>query len=965
MADKKTKGYKPLFSAEFLSGYLLNFDLSTVSGIKKNREIISNWADTDESGKLDLMKEESIKSRFLLEIFGQLLGFNYKNTGKWLFQEEQRSKVGQTKPDGALGTFYISEDRIKSEVRIVIEVKNSSALLDDKQLRKTGISPVDQAFLYSTKMEGKCKWVVVTNLREIRFYRANDQSRYQRYLLTELLHEEKLKELLYLFHRDRLDNQLESTTEKLLVIHQKSLPREITNAHIIDELHLSLKRFEEMNFVSPRLIANLRPFNVLDNYVWHYSPSGKLFTLNFQIFELIRNLKYVQGELQIEPEYEKALISEQVIEYRKKLDFIFEKLYRSQIYAISALKSLETTKEEKKHTIGFSYRHPVPINAGNGAILKIKPKSVTDCDCLSCNYRSLDFRKLIGKVEKIEAQEDYNPLELAYGHYLISTDNHKRSYKILKDIEHDTKGVDKHILLHFAAKFNLLYHYNLFYDEGDGKKIRKELYNIDLDRLINNEIDIYVDKEVRKLLVDIKDDKLFKDAIHNCRETLQQIKEMKSLYERGGEMSGPNYPELIHDEYLKVYGHFQQNYLVRDVFSSYREYVELVFEAMLTSAQTIGAGLSIIREFYLTEAVIYASNSRVKELLARMGRIPMEREQKHIFLKKAEAFFSSYVNVGIFGNLSKNELIARQLHNWRFHDKFNDMFNNLCTLLSHIEPSREEFLPLSEPIVRFIAVDDDLRWWDVQQLGKLITSVDILNEKQLYDLLKSSIGPHRYPKGNKYKTLINDICQAMEKFHPGFLLTDEHTVRAAILSCHNEGIADLLPLAAIWKISSLENQRLLTLEFERQLDNNFNEDFYEHLLKQKIIPHDRKDYLFRLANEVNKFKVIGYTGMENGNAKFTHTVHINFLMIPYILNLDFGLPEFEVLDTLSPFESWLRNPLNFDYESFEPNWLLACNKFVHERLKGNQLIALSLEDNLRKSFDKKLAEIYFGYFAKT
>ena len=953
--------YKPLFSQEFLSQYLSDFNLGHVVGINRIKSVLDNWRGASKKGKLDLIKEESIKSRFLMEFFGEILGFNYKNTDQWLYHEELKSKVGQTKPDGALGTFYISGNKLHSDVRIVIEVKSSKVSLDAKQ-RGSEISPVDQAFLYATKMEGKCKWVVVTNLKEIRFYRANDQSRYQRYLLADLAEENLLKEFIFLFHRDRFDNHVESTTYKLLQIQEKDVPRDTSKMHVVDDLYFSLKRFDKLSFISPLLIANLKPFNVLDQYVWHYSPGGKLFTLNHDIYVLIGSVSFEEGKVNITEAYAKLLKKAKVVDPISKVEFIFEKLYRCRIYEIAALKDLEQTVAKERSTIGFSYRHPVHVNAQNGNSLKIALKKELECDCIACNYRSLDFRKLIKKLEMLES--DTNQLsdteELAYGHYLIATDNYKKSYKLLKRLEIETKGSDKYVLTYFLTKFNLLYHHNLFFD--DQKKIKKELASIDLDRVINNEVDLYVDDEVRRLLVDIKENKVFNDALNSCRETVQDIREMKQLYDHGGEMSGPNYTMLLNDQYLMVYAHFQQNLIVHDVYVNHRKFVELVFEGLILSLQTKGAGLTHINEFYLTEAALFFLTENLKKILAEIDVLPITEEQKEKFLKKATNFFSSYSKVGIFGDAVRNEIMVKQLLNHNFHDKFNNIFNNICTILPLLSISKEEFLPLTDPITWLIEVDDTLRWWDVEQLGKVLISGDFFSEVQLFKMLKAAIGPHRYPKGNKYTRLIKDICTAFSKFHPTFTLTDDYLIRAAVLSCHHAGMVDLMPLIDLWKIVNAENRALLIVEFETELDKNFNENLFEMLIKKEILPFNRRDYLMKLAQEVNKTKVIGFSGFVNGVPKYTHFVHLNFLTIPYILNLEFTLPEFQILDTLSLFERWLLNPVSFDYGDFDPRWIKLCNSFVFKRLKGNKNIAFALENSLAEKFDRKLSEIYFTYF---
>jgi hypothetical protein len=270
---------KPLFKPEFLNHYLQNFRLSDIVNIYQIKKTINKWIEAEESGKLQSLKEEVIRSQFLTRIFGDVLGFNYNNNNNWLLQEEVKTDVDGTKPDATLGTFSISDNGVHNEVRIVIEAKGVGGNLDEKQ-KRTGFngSPVEQAMLYATKMRGNCRWVVVTNLQEIRFYQANDQSRYQRYFLNDLKDEEALKELLFLFHRDRFYKGTQSATERLVKVRQTQIHESDSQQHIIDQLYKSLRRFVQLTFIDPRHLANLKPFNILDEYVWHYRD-WHLFTL--------------------------------------------------------------------------------------------------------------------------------------------------------------------------------------------------------------------------------------------------------------------------------------------------------------------------------------------------------------------------------------------------------------------------------------------------------------------------------------------------------------------------------------------------------------------------------------------------------------------------------------------------------------------------------------------------------------
>ncbi|MFD2432067.1 hypothetical protein ACFSO9_00070 [Mesonia maritima] len=83
---------RPLFTQPFLSHYLSEFWLSNVPNIKFIRNTISSLNRELKSGKFQSLKEEEIKSRFLTEFFGDVLGFNYGNSLFWTLREERNQK---------------------------------------------------------------------------------------------------------------------------------------------------------------------------------------------------------------------------------------------------------------------------------------------------------------------------------------------------------------------------------------------------------------------------------------------------------------------------------------------------------------------------------------------------------------------------------------------------------------------------------------------------------------------------------------------------------------------------------------------------------------------------------------------------------------------------------------------------------------------------------------------------------
>jgi hypothetical protein len=66
--------FYPIFSESFLQSHLYNFKLSTIPNIRPIKRMIENFILELESGKIDSLKEEEIKSRFVNTFFRRCFG---------------------------------------------------------------------------------------------------------------------------------------------------------------------------------------------------------------------------------------------------------------------------------------------------------------------------------------------------------------------------------------------------------------------------------------------------------------------------------------------------------------------------------------------------------------------------------------------------------------------------------------------------------------------------------------------------------------------------------------------------------------------------------------------------------------------------------------------------------------------------------------------------------------------------
>jgi len=200
--------HQTIFTEKDLELPLAAYDIQReVSDFEDKKKVIENWIAQIQSGRIDSQKEEALQADFLNRIFGDVLAYDYRNPDKWLLEKELKTPIDGTKTDGGLGYFRMVEGKKDfADVRVAIELKDGRTNLDKKQNRKgDNRTPVAQGFGYASKFGEACKWVIISNFKEIRLYNKElGQTRYESWNITELTNEKHLKRFFLLLHRDRL-----------------------------------------------------------------------------------------------------------------------------------------------------------------------------------------------------------------------------------------------------------------------------------------------------------------------------------------------------------------------------------------------------------------------------------------------------------------------------------------------------------------------------------------------------------------------------------------------------------------------------------------------------------------------------------------------------------------------------------------------------------------------------------------
>ncbi|SHM98621.1 hypothetical protein [Flavobacterium xinjiangense] len=954
-----------IFSKESLGQHYSTFQSQYFPQLNEKREIISEWIAELRSGKLNSLKEEEVKSRFVTAIFGEVLEFNCGNSRSWSLREEMKTRVDLTKPDAALG--YFSKDKRLDDVRAIIEIKDANTELEDKQKRPGGKTTIDQAFEYASKMGGKCKWVIVSNFKEIRIYPSLDRSRYQQYKLEDLEDFDTLREFLFFFQHSRfIASGRKSKTDRYYEFVTEKIPSSLEQEHIVDAVYHSLKRFDGFGFVDPNYLASLYPFNILDEYVWHYDH-GTLFTINPDLFYMMAGIDIVDGEVIVKAAYSKLLESS-VDNYQDKITWIFKFLNNSNISQIDAIKDYQAVKKARSSTIGFSFTHSFYFEENEEGISKsIALKTPDSCDCISCNFRNFNFRRAFEKLKTARGDQYSYDNEIAYGNYLAA--NYKEAFNVYKYLDRYKYKEDKGIA-YFLTKLNLKSLHNLIrnhYHLSDRDTVIKAIKSIDIDAIIHDELDFEIDNDVRQYLIQVKEDRLIGRIKNKIKTSNKSIEKLRRLYDNHGQQTGGlNLAQEIAEHYFELYLHDNRNFIIHDVFSDYQEMVKEVFEGLVNNFRTAKVGLPSFNAFFIKEAIIHIPSEDLKLVLGDSRTLKIDEKGLSELILGLETYLKSFYTQGAMAfDPHPCDLMTEFLLNDNLKQKLRRIFTNFFVILNGSELPDDILSSVEKPLLNFIRTENFLYWFNIEALANFIKKKgNLFSSKILQEVLEVVIARDK-PNNNKYERLVESLCRALHQFYPELKIDNLGLVSKSIANCHSmsNGFINFKYYIFLLNVLDEPGRQQLIRAIDQSLEKELNIVVYEDLLRHRIYEYRYKDYFNHYTTSISKYSGGGVTFL-NDEVEYSNVTLLNAALMCHNLDITLTSEQKELFTGLTEFDIWLLEPAVFNYDAFEPVWVKAVMHHTNfmKKLAFIEPIRLALEHKLREDFVQEYSDAYTKYF---
>ncbi|MGB3267280.1 MAG: DNA methyltransferase [Microcoleus sp.] len=263
MTNRSTRA---LFHSKTLNTALRAF--SFPQDMEARRQKLGTWIAALKTGTLDEIKEVSLHGSFINDIFQDVLGYCsvIQGAGKaWEINAEQTISDGGGSADGAIGFFTAADNpqgkavSLQGKVVAPIELKGAKNDLD-RTASGRAESAVDQGWRYANYTPD-CRWIIVSNYRELRLYHTNKTpAYYEQFFLTDLADLEAFKRFYFLLCRRNFlpsQNRVQtiSAIDRLLKDSDEA-QEEITNKLYQEYKAIRLALVKHFRFSGPPDIPN-------------------------------------------------------------------------------------------------------------------------------------------------------------------------------------------------------------------------------------------------------------------------------------------------------------------------------------------------------------------------------------------------------------------------------------------------------------------------------------------------------------------------------------------------------------------------------------------------------------------------------------------------------------------------------------------------------------------------------------
>lgn len=693
--------------------------------------------------------------------------------------------------------------------------------------------------------------------------------------------------------------------------------KKIEDFPIIDKLYTCLNEFNDFRrIISWRLIDKIAfPEN---RHTSTFYNQFALKTNNTEIIEFFRNVK-IDSKISIKNQR----LFKGTNEVQNKVVKIIETLRENLIFTI--YNSSSTEKEE------FS------------TILK----SISSCDCNSCNFDKLNFVNAFNNLNSQEANSNlWDKMQSAYIWFMFG--KYEKAGELYHEIEKIAKRENP--VLYFFVKYNqkILAFKTIEYEYPD------------LDIILDT---LEISDEKKEILKSIDSNSLYNSYAQSVDETYLKLKDFKQRYEINDTADAIRKQNASIAEFTNF---FDGNWLVKNGMGESDLLYEKVIESCIISYSMKtehSYHLNSFNDFLVQISIRHCNSNKLLGYFQRnsVRSIPYKSETGylqsaiHNFFSKENVDFL-YSEICYFDNRTKNPDLRR---------KVSRTFQNLCILITYLEFEIEDYNLLKDATYFIEKLDFNVS--DVYTLAHpLLVKPNMFDVNEIIGLIKVLISRRNLYEGY---LLVNCLYALREKRYI-LPISEDKTVDALMeIAIKNSRYG---MINAISGAISVEMKTKLNDLIQVTLEEGFNHElFYQSVISKSIKnPKQFIDSYLKFFSPISETKEIlsifyaksPYTGIGEPLRS-----NLNNLVEVFITLNDNSLIEKQVIQVIInkyPYYNFIFKVDNFQKgNQFDKFWILENqSEVLLKRIAKNKEIKNLLKEALLKQYDKELSKIYVKYF---
>lgn len=695
-------------------------------------------------------------------------------------------------------------------------------------------------------------------------------------------------------------------------------------SHLIDQLNDLFKvLYSELEFIPLHMLTQQFPIKVkinsrYNNFILHsYNDE---FNSLFQSVEiknqnqiLVKNKKFFKGIKNVD----------------EKLNFIFNKLTTNLIYHISIPKESEYFDSQLFNN--------------------------SKCDCSRCQIEKFSFDKIDFSKDVNDSKID-NLMNKAYAHYKMG--HFKNAYQAYKLAESEALTEKKNLKV-FIIRYNLIHLASFleysYYGDQRSKEIAQELRSINLSNSIFNTKNKY-HRELQQWMLN---DHYMLHFHSRISELKQQLIDHFQNSKNGG-FGTNNYVNDLTNLYIQLHQFLQLNTIINDCYKSFLDIFEMVVEGLFASYAVEGVRSSKIdnlNDWILIQIIKYGRTPSLRKLSNRYKinelRYTNSSEENDSVKELITRLFSQF-------EIASEKLQSFEEPNYdHFSNNYNRWLNNSLFLVGIIDFEETFIRSFTDTFIAYYKRKTHLL--STTEINAfLVRKFYLFTQEQRKNLFTLGIEDEQLTRSY----FLHNFADLSVKQNLTYELSEIES--SVFLQKSLDEISNGIAIVQIYRCLSddgLKNK--IREKIVEELKGKFQLEFWSTAVLYNVIQFEDSDLDRAIDSLIPEKNIAGQPANMFGGSRYNGGLD-QLINVCFEKEVDLTTSKFDGLRENSLYYQWLLNIDGFNYNDFDPSWLLEYDtKSYLKRFAKSETLKKHVEKllvNLKEKDKVALKEAYMEIY---